>query len=109
MEDEFMKKCNICGERKGIVKIVRKYDRELITLSCGHNITHSISKKRAGTILDSKLLKYFPLFKQLIRKEQKRAIVNIDRKQEKISLEIEEQNEKGEWIKVGHTQEKRFP
>ena len=59
--------------------------------------------------MDSKLLKYFPLFKQLIRKEQKRAIVDINREEEKISLRIEEQNEKGEWEEVGHRQEKRFP
>ena len=60
MEDEFMKKCNICGERKGMVKIVRKYDRELITLSCGHNITHPISEKERVQYWIRNYLNIFP-------------------------------------------------
>jgi len=108
MEDKFMKKCEICEEIKDTVKIERMYNYEKRIFSCGHEIRKPVSFK-AGTEMDGKIHDYFPLFNQLIRSEQRRAIVNINREDEKISLKIEEQNEKGEWVEVGHTQEKHFP
>lgn len=109
MEDKFKKKCNVCEEIKDIVKIGRMYNYEKRIFSCGHEEKHSISEKRVGTDMDGRIRNYFPLFNHLIRNEKRRATVNINREEEKISLRIEEQNKKGEWAEVEHLQEKHFP
>ena len=111
MKDEFKKKCEICEEIKDIVKTERMYNYESRIFSCGHEKRYPISEKRVrvGTEMDGKINKYFPQIYQLIRDEQRRVIVDINREEEKISLRIEEQNEKGEWGEVEHIQEKHFP
>lgn len=107
MEEGLKKFCTYCEQKKDIVEIEREFKHERIKLSCGHEIGHRISKEKARTLMDVKLIKYFPQFSRLIKSEQRKTIVNINREENKISLIVKQKNEKGE-MEIVNSEEKSF-